>query len=482
MHKPSYHVPSMKDIAVIPWNGLTVISTFSGCGGSCLGYRMAGFKVVWANEFIPIAQASYQVNAAPDSLLNGQDIRQVQAADILAATGLAVGELDVLDGSPPCQAFSMAGKRAKGWGKERTYEHGVRQKNETLFTEYIRLVRHLQPKVFVAENVSGLVKGVAKGFFKEILRDLKACGYQVEVRMLDAQWLGVPQQRQRIIFQGVRTDLNCMPAWPRPLSYRYSVRDALPWLASQAIANGVYEDASVQDARTVMATTGKRTSSTLAGEHLSYVEARVMNDTGGFVRNKDVTNQPCSAITNGIEGLNSYHYQVRWDDGGTRTKADVTDRPARTERSGRAGTLFLEGANGFNGHAETSVEHPMPTVQAGRPVQDVHRPADGLHLVAPSPRGGHGFNVQDVHPEQPCGTVTTASPGNDLPVIMGTQRRKFTIAELKRICAFPDDFVLVGSYSQRWERLGNAVPPVMMKAIAEVIRDQIFLKMNEGQP
>ena len=180
MDKPSYAVPSMVAIAAIPWNGFTVISTFSGCGGSCLGYRMAGFKVLWANEFVPMAQASYRANAAPESLLNTQDIRDVTAADILTATGLAVGDLDILDGSPPCQAFSMAGKRAKGWGHQHTYEHGARQKNETLFTEYVRLVHDLQPKVFVAENVSGLVKGVAKGFFKEILRDLKACGYQVE--------------------------------------------------------------------------------------------------------------------------------------------------------------------------------------------------------------------------------------------------------------------------------------------------------------
>ena len=128
--------------------------------------------------------------------------------------GIKKGELDLFDGSPPCQAFSTAGKRAKGWGKAKTYEHGAKQCNERLFDEYVRLLRGLMPKTFVAENVSGLVKGVAKGMFLEILAALKASGYRVTCRVLDAQWLGVPQMRQRTIFVGVREDLGLDPVHP----------------------------------------------------------------------------------------------------------------------------------------------------------------------------------------------------------------------------------------------------------------------------
>jgi DNA (cytosine-5)-methyltransferase 1 len=221
----------MVEIAGIPWNGFTVASTFSGCGGSCLGYRMAGFKVAWANEFVPAAQDSYRANA-PDCYLDPRDIRDVQPEEVLEVLGMKEGDLDLFDGSPPCQAFSTAGKREKGWGELKTYEHGAKQANETLFSEYIRLLRGLKPKVFVAENVSGLVKGTAKGYFLEILAALKASGYRVTCRVLDAQWLGVPQQRQRTIFVGVREDLNREPAHPEPLPYRYSVRDALPWITA----------------------------------------------------------------------------------------------------------------------------------------------------------------------------------------------------------------------------------------------------------
>src|SRR5262249_48769124 len=148
-----------------------------------------------------------------------------------AVTGKRAGEIDVLEGSPPCASFSTAGKRDKGWGRVRPYSD-TRQRTDDLFFEFARLVAGLRPKVFVAENVSGLVKGVAKGYFLQVLPALKAAGggYRVTAKLLDAQWLGVPQARQRLFFVGVRADLGLEPAFPAPLPYRYSIRDALPWV------------------------------------------------------------------------------------------------------------------------------------------------------------------------------------------------------------------------------------------------------------
>lgn len=233
--KPPYSLPSMADIAAVRGtSGLKVASTFSGCGGSCLGFEEAGFEVVWANEFVPIAQDAYAMNHA-HTILDRRDVRNVSAADILEAVGLGVGELDVFNGSPPCQAFSTVGKRHKGWGSEKEYEHGVSQKNETLFDEYIRLLNGLQPKVFVAENVSGLAHGKAAGIFKGIGRDLSAAGYDVKVALLDAQWLGIPQTRLRLVFVGVRNDLVARGArfeFPKPFPYYYSVQDAIPWVVA----------------------------------------------------------------------------------------------------------------------------------------------------------------------------------------------------------------------------------------------------------
>lgn len=236
----------MAEIRALKPCGLKVASTFSGGGGSSCGYKMAGLSVVWANEFIESARETYAANF-PDTILDARDIRKIEPGDVLKAIGMKAGELDVFDGSPPCASFSTAGKREKGWGTVKKYSDGE-QRSDDLFFEYARLVRGIQPRAFVAENVSGLVKGTAKGYFKMILRELESCGYVVRAKLLDAQWLGVPQQRQRIIFVGVRKDLGVEPAHPDPLSYRYSVRDALPHLARVVYdTSGAYAKREVID-------------------------------------------------------------------------------------------------------------------------------------------------------------------------------------------------------------------------------------------
>lgn len=233
----------MAAIKKIKPNGLNVVSTFSGCGGSCLGYRMAGFKVLWANEFVPAAQESYRANN-PKSILDCRDIKTVKPEEILAAIKMQPGDLDLFDGSPPCQAFSMSGTREKGWGKDGG------QRNEDMFFEYVRLLGGLQPKVFVAENVASLAMGTAKGYFLQVLAGLKQCGYRVECRLLNAKWLGVPQSRTRAIFIGVRNDLGVAPVHPLPLPYQYTVREAVPSIGSlihDTHGNPNYSEGDVTD-------------------------------------------------------------------------------------------------------------------------------------------------------------------------------------------------------------------------------------------
>jgi DNA (cytosine-5)-methyltransferase 1 len=222
----------MAEVRALPWNGFNAVSTFSGGGGSSTGYRMAGFRLLWANEFIDSARDTYRANMAPYTVLDGRDIRQVKASDILDSISMKPGQIDLFDGSPPCASFSTAGKRQAGWGKVKKYSDKA-QRTDDLFFEFIRLLRDMKPKTFVAENVSGLVKGAAKGYFIEIMRELKASGYRVSCKVLDAQWLGVPQARQRTIFVGVREDLGLDPVHPRPLSYQYSVRDVHPHLIQE---------------------------------------------------------------------------------------------------------------------------------------------------------------------------------------------------------------------------------------------------------
>ncbi len=173
----------------------TVISTFAGGGGSSLGYSMAGFKELLAVEMDNNAVETFKLNFPEVPVFHG-DIGALSVEECLSRARLsAPGDLDVLDGSPPCQGFSTAGKRQ------------MSDNRNQLFQEYVRLLRGLQPKAFIMENVSGMVKGKMKLIFAEILRELKASGYEVKAWLLNAKYFYVPQSRERMIFIGVRHDV-----------------------------------------------------------------------------------------------------------------------------------------------------------------------------------------------------------------------------------------------------------------------------------
>jgi DNA (cytosine-5)-methyltransferase 1 len=343
----------MAEVAQIPWNGLTAASTFSGAGGSSLGYRMAGFKVVYCNEFVEAARETYRANAPDYVVVDDRDIRKVTGAEIREM----VGEIDLLDGSPPCAAFSTQGRREKGWGQVRDYSD-TSQRVDDLFFDFVRILKELQPKVFVAENVAGLVVGKAIGYFKLILAALRDCGYKVEARVLDASRLGVPQLRHRLIFIGVRNDLPFGPVFPKPLPYQYSIAEAI-------CPDGI--------------TTGD--------------------------------------------------------------------------------TLRTDPETGY----DLCIPQTTKLYQLWRQLS-----------IGSAPTGSY-FNLCRADPHKPSqmlgaawGANSVASPAHwEYP-------RKFSLQELRALASFPADFELTGTYKQRWERIGRAVPPLMMKAVAQAIAEPLI--------
>ncbi len=194
-------------------SSFNVVSTFSGCGGSSLGYQLAGGKVLLAVEWDDNAVETYRLNF-PDTPIYHGDIGKLSVEECCEKAGIEPGELDILDGSPPCQGFSTAGKR------------DFSDDRNQLFREYVRLLRGIRPKVFVMENVSGMVKGKMKLIFAECLRELKASGYRVKARVLNAMYYNVPQSRQRLIFVGVREDLGIEPGHPKGEVRPVTVREA----------------------------------------------------------------------------------------------------------------------------------------------------------------------------------------------------------------------------------------------------------------
>lgn len=314
-------------------NAPTVISTFAGCGGSSLGYSMAGYKELLAVEWNSNAVKTFKLNFPGIPVYHG-DIAKLSVKECLKLAGIKEGELDILDGSPPCQGFSTAGKRK------------FSDTRNQLFKEYVRLLRGLRPKVFVMENVAGMVKGIMKIIFAEIMRELKASGYDVSARLMNAMYFNVPQSRERMIFIGVRKDLYINPSHPKPLFTKVKVSDAL-----FAIPN--YAD----------------NSSVIISEKV----------------------------------INRYN----------------NTKPGKT--------LYNFGC----GHVRLNLNNISPAL---------HREGDASYSM--------------FHPIEP---------------------RPLYVSEMKRIASYPDKFNMSGNYKDKKDCIGNSVPPLFMRVIAQHIKQNILI-------
>ena len=213
MYKP-YLLKDVYDASA--QNKFTVISTFAGGGGSSTGYRLAGGNILCVNEFVEEARNTYKENY-PNTPILPDDIIKLSGQEFLDISGLDVGELDILDGSPPCSAFSMAGNVSHGkgnthkdaFGKTKGYSDIKEVSNiEDLFFEFLRVADVIKPKVIIAENVAGLTMGEAKQYFNKIQNTFEKIGYDVCAKVLNSSYFGVPQSRSRVFFIGVRSDIT----------------------------------------------------------------------------------------------------------------------------------------------------------------------------------------------------------------------------------------------------------------------------------
>ncbi len=346
----------------------TVISTFAGCGRSSLGYSMAGYRELLAVEWDDNAVATFRLNF-PDVPVYHGDICKLSVEECLCLAGLAPGELDVLDGSPPCQGFSTAGKRQ------------MDDPRNSLFREYVRLLRGLRPKAFVMENVSGMVKGKMKLVFAECLRELKASGYKVSARLMNAMYFHVPQSRERLIFVGVRDDLTVGPGHPKAEARPVTIKEALPHVVSLQ-----FESMGVEPSKTF-----------------------------------DVTSEPMCTIRCAGGGQQTRYYVEAEADISTFAIGDEWERLVQGQKSERYLSLIRADA-----------DKPCPTL---------------------TKTGGTRSAASVVHP---------------------TEKRKLYSWELKRLASFPDEYQLVGGYSDAWNRIGNSVPPLFMRSVARHVREKIL--------
>ena len=243
-------------------NGLKVFSCFACGGGSTMGYKLAGCEVVGCCEIDPAMNRVYVANHNPKYNYL-QDIREFNKRENLPEE---LYNLDILDGSPPCTTFSMAGEREESWGKKKKFREGqAEQTLDDLSFVFIDTVAKLRPKVMIMENVEGLIKGNAWRYVQKIYKQLNDIGYKVKHWLVKGENMGVPQTRHRVFFVATRLDFDLdkidMTFNYEPITYGEIKEGALNLIGRDTkfykiAENALPQDKSIADTRIRMGDKG----------------------------------------------------------------------------------------------------------------------------------------------------------------------------------------------------------------------------------
>lgn len=270
-----------------------ILSLFSGCGGLDLGFHKAGYETVWANDFSHWACESFRKNIG-NVIVEG-DIEQIDPNDP------SIPECDIILGGFPCQDFSMIWKQP-----------GLEGERGNLYKSFLRFVNAKKPKVFVAENVKGLLTANKKKAIQQIITDFENCGYYVQAKLYNFAEFGVPQFRERVLIVGVRLDTGFDFHHPEPTHGENTDHGLLPYVtAGQAISN-IPENASNHEQLKISEKTKKRLDlipeggnySDIPRDHPLYVKSMLSLVYRRMHRDKPST----TIIAAGGGGTWGYHF------------------------------------------------------------------------------------------------------------------------------------------------------------------------------
>ena len=360
----------------------TVVDLFCGAGGLSHGFMQAGYEVLFGSDIDPTFGRTFMASH-PDARFVAKPIEALTLDEVLRATQLQAGELDVLVGGPPCQGYSV-------------YNHGRGEQDPRagLFREYLRLVRGLRPKWLVMENVTGLTSISGGRLIESIVAEISASGYHdVAFKVLKAEEFGVPQERRRIVF----------------IANRLGIPVAFPEMHHDGIDKPYV---NVWDA---------------------IGDLPAINEQWEFEAGAAYASLP----------QNEYQYAMRRH-----------SQIVRNHFGPRLGKINLE-----------RIRH-VPQGGSWRDVPFELLPA-GMKRAK---RSDHTKRYGRPRPTDLACTILTKCDIHWGAYVHPIQNRAFTVREAARLQSFPDDFVFYGSMTEQFIQVGNAVPPLMAKAIAEKIR------------
>jgi DNA (cytosine-5)-methyltransferase 1 len=398
-----------------------VITLFSGAGGMDLGFIQAGAEILWANDFDKDATITYAQNIS-DHIVHG-DITQIPNSKI------PYNDIDVIIGGFPCQGFSVANTK-----------RSIKDERNFLYKELLRVVEYKKPKFFVAENVKGLLSLAGGKVFEMIKQDFKNLGYEIDAKVLNSADYGVPQFRERVIIIGNR--IGKKNSFPLPthtskdtlfslnLKQHISVKDAIGYLYNV--------DTVEKNTNQVIELDGKKIYN-----HIAYT-----NVSDKFFGRKHNVNQ-----------------------------AEICDylRYWRNKKG-----ISVKKIDEYFGYAHTAGHWFRKDNKSG----SIPKPSDWWKLKKllgfddKYDKQVTEFVEKEIKFEQSLRIANWDTPSDTItastPEIHPNKKRRLSVRECAILQSFPDDFIFYGSLSSQHRQVGNAVPPLLAKHIAESIKKEIY--------
>lgn len=446
-----------------------VLDLFAGAGGMALGFEAAGARCVGAVEMDPSAARTFETMFAAEGprVFGGEEYGDMTRLAPRALLEQLDAAPEIVIGGPPCQGFSRIGRaKQKSLLKEseRVLHGGVRDPlRNSLYRHFLEVVSEAKPKAFVMENVPGMREMLGIDVAERIAREASHLGYNVRYFLLNAAWYGVPQQRWRLFFVGLRSNLghNAIPQ-PPIRTHRYG----------QEFPEGV----KIPDDRWAV-----------WGNQIPEVE---FPEPAVTVR-EALDDLP--RLTGHLEGARPCESRLplrREPSEWARSLRDWPGRQSPDEVSGnwyrsnpRDYYIFREMAPGDHYPEALAIAHRSfrAKISELRTMGTAPAPATEQYknlregLIPPYRNDAFDEKWGKLIPDQPSWTVTAHLSRDTYSHIhySSPQARTITIREAARLQSFPDSFEFQGSFGAQLQQIGNAVPPLLAKALAETLLAQL---------
>ncbi len=413
----------------------TCVDLFCGAGGFTEGLRQAGLHTIAANDFDPSAGATFEANHKRfgTKFVLG-DIRNLDVQNALLDS-IGKTQVDVLVGGPPCQAFSQV----------RNHKRVIDDPRNHLYREYVAMIARVKPRVFVMENVPGLENIGGGSVRAQIIEDLALDGeYRVASRVVDAASFGVPQTRLRVLFVGVRSDLEVEPQFPK--SADFSVLPSLDRVSDARTKSGW----AYQHARSLLTELAYAALQDPADTRLVTVE-QAIGDLAHLRPSNRLVRRPSNEPDFYESAPLSNYQRERRRNSSVLYNADV---PLIREDTVSRLAAIPPGGN----------FRDLPAALSARYLSDKKW---GPELGRENLSRKYFFAYRKLHPNHVSWTLNTKA---DCVFHYGYPRA-LTVREFARLHSFDDTYhFMFGDRHSRYRQVGNAVPPLLGRAIGETVQ------------